>query len=383
MSYRKVVDGWMPDEEQPPQAGTTATSKETVKEKKAVPVDKQLLESSIIEAAGDDKEMADFLRDRYSKNDALAAKFVGGFTRTADYSRKTQELAAQRKEVEGQSAELKTQLDNARIALTSAETEKNKILSEVAGHRMTVGKAKSLLEFLQEKYQLTDEDLPGMSDLIETAKKGKPVDTTDPLTTRLAALKAEIKAEVEKSFVDALKPELGAMAHLPLVWQDIAYEHEQLTGKRLSFAEQQEILKIAREKNASLRAVWEEKYQISGDNGLRMQKRDENLKKQWESDRDKADAEKRQKEALEVVTPVKRELGDGAGISAAFKTKFRQFEMDPDKPASSGGDGVPSLKVEPGQHVRQSGAGRVPAAQRAAAKFLERQAGKSTGAKVA
>ena len=53
-----------------------------------MPVDKQILEQCIAEAAGDDKEMADFLRTRYAANDALAVKFVGGFTRTADYSRK-------------------------------------------------------------------------------------------------------------------------------------------------------------------------------------------------------------------------------------------------------------------------------------------------------
>ena len=42
-----------------------------------MPVDKALLDSCIAEAAGDDAEMATFLRDRYAKNDALAAKFVG------------------------------------------------------------------------------------------------------------------------------------------------------------------------------------------------------------------------------------------------------------------------------------------------------------------
>jgi hypothetical protein len=341
-----------------------------------MPVDKQLLESCIGEAAGDDKEMTDFLRDRYTKNDALAVKFVGGFTRTADYTRKSQELAEERKKVTGQSTDLTRQLEDSRRALVAAETEKNKILGEVAGHRMTVGKAKELFKFLQEKYALTDEDIPGMSDLIDTAKSGKPVDTTDPIADRFAQFKSELMKEMEKKFVDSMKPELGAMANLPLIWNDINREHEELTGKRMNLSEQQEILKIAREGNQSLRHAWEDKYQISGDDGLRMKKRDENLKSSWEKEREAAEADRRSKQALEVVTPAQRDLGNGPGISAAFKTRFKTFETDPDKPAVSRSDGLPTLKVEPGQHVRQAGDRGPSGAQRAAAKYLAKQTGK-------
>jgi hypothetical protein len=45
--------------------------------------------------------------------------------------------------------------------------------------------------------------------------------------------------------------------------------------------------------------------------------------------------------------------------------------MDPNK-AATPADGVPTLQVEPGQHVRQSNGNRIPASQRAAAKFLEK-----------
>ena len=75
-----------------------------------MPVDQKLLESCILEAAGDDAEMATFLRERYAKNDGLAAKFVGGFTRTADYTQKSQALAAERKQLETQSGTVVTQL---------------------------------------------------------------------------------------------------------------------------------------------------------------------------------------------------------------------------------------------------------------------------------
>lgn len=336
-----------------------------------MPVDKQLLESCILEAAGDDAEMTTFLRERYAKNEALAAKFVGGYTRTADYTKKSQALADERKQMEGQSA----QLANMRTALEAAETEKNGVLRELAGHRISTAKARELMKLLQEKYQLTDDDLPGMSDLIETAKKGKVVDNTDDLDTRLKTMREEMKKEYEGILTKTLIPELGSMAALPMVWGEILREHQELTGKPLNFAEQQEILAAAQSNKQGLRNAWEEKYQISsgswGD-GLRMQKRDELLKTTWASEREAADAAKRSADALNVVAPQNAELGDGPGISNAFKTKFRTFDMDPSKPAIAAGDGVPTLKVEPGQHVRTNGAGRIPASQRAAAKFLEK-----------
>jgi hypothetical protein len=334
-------------------------------------VDPKVLENCIVESAGDDAELAEALRAKLIKNDALAAKFVAGFMRSSDYTQKTQALADERKTFTSQAEELK----NARAALTAAESEKNQILQDLSKHRVSTAKARELMLILRDKYDLNDADLPGMSDLIETAKKGKPVDSTDDLDTRLATLKADIKKEVEADFVKTMMPELGSMAALPMIWQEINREHQELTGKALTFAEQQDILKSARAGEGSLRDVWEKKYQIApgewGD-GMRMQKRDEKLKQTWESDREKKDAEDRSKRALEVVSgPQKNDLGEGPGISAAFKTRFKQFEMDPNKAPVKDAGGVPSLEVKPGQHVRQDTGNRIPASQRAAAKFLE------------
>ena len=339
-------------------------------------VDKQLLEQCVLEAAGDDAEMADFLRKRYAANDNLAAKFVGGYMRTADYTKKTQELSSQRQQFEQQGA----QLDTVRKALEAAEKEKDGILKELAGHRIGTAKARELMKMLQEKYQLTDADLPGMSDLIETAKKGKPVDTTEDVDARIKAAVADAESRMEKKFAGAMVPELGAMAAMPLIWQEISREHQELTGKNLSYAEAQEILKSAREGGRSLRDVWEEKFQIGGDSGLRMVKRDERLKAQWQSDREKAEAAERDKRALEVVTPAQADFGSGPNVSPVFKTKFREFPSDPNaqpgqqQQQAVGKDGVPVVVAQPGQHVRQEGGGHKPTgAQRAAQKFISQQ----------
>jgi hypothetical protein len=333
-----------------------------------MPVDKQLLESCILEAAGDDAEMATFLRERYAKNDSAAAKFVGGFMRQSDYSKKTAEIAGQRTQFESTTQ----QLEQVRKALTDAETEKAKIMRELAGQRISTAKASELMKLLQEKYQLTDDDLPGMSELIETRKTGTPVDSTPSIDDRLKSFKTELMSEFKKEFGANLGSELGAMANLDIVWHDIGDQHRELTGKPLTAKERQEILKSAREENRTILSVWEEKYNVSGDTGLRMQKRDERLKAEWQSEREKAEAERASKAALEVVSPTQRDLGSGPGISQAFKTQFKTYEMDPNKqPQQAGGNDVPSVAVMPGQHVRQTGGDRgMSGAQRAAQKFL-------------
>lgn len=344
---------------------------------KGASVDKALLESCILEASGDDQEMATFLRERYGKNEALAAKFVGGFTRTQDYTQKTQALAAERQKF--QSTE--QQMTALRQQLEAAEAEKNKIMKDLAAGDITVAKARKMFEILHTKFELTDDDLPGISEMIATAKTGKVVDRTEDLETRLAAMLDDRMKQLEKKFVDSLGPELGSMASLPIIWQDISRQHQELTGKPLTISEQQDILKSAREGNRSLVSVWEEKFNIAGDDGLRMKARDERLRTQWEDDRKKKDAEDLQKRALETVNgrPKGPEM-DGVGISPAFKTNFRTYETDPQKPAVATGqsDGVPSLTVLPGQHVRQTGARGPSGGQRAAAKFLEQRTGGGT-----
>jgi hypothetical protein len=354
-----------------------------------MPVDKALLESCIAEAAGDDADMITYLRDRYAKNDAAAARFVGGFTRTADYTQKSQTLASERASLTASQKQLEARAAQAEKNLEAAEADKNKMMKDLAAGRITVAKAQEIGRILTEKYDLTDEDLPGISDLIATAKTHKVVDRSDDLDARLTSLREEITKELEGKFVKSLGTELGAMSDLDVIWSQIMYDHEQLTGKRITSAEQREILNLARSGDMkdeygnpirNLVGVWEKKFNIAGDDGLRMKKRDEKLRSDWEGERTKRDAEERSKHALETVTGGNKapDFGDGPGISAAFKTNFRTYEMDPSKPGTAAGDGIPSLQVMPGQHVRRTGDRGPSGGQRAAQKFIEQRSGAGT-----
>jgi hypothetical protein len=353
-----------------------------------VPVDKAVLEQCIVEQADGDAEYADFLRKRYAGNDALAVKFVAGYMRTADYTQKSQALAADRKKWESDSAGLTQQLETARQALDSVNTEKDKILKELAGHRITTAKARELMRMLQEKYEVSEADLPGMTDLIETAKTGRPVDSTPDVETRLTAMIGDLEKRLKGQFVDTLKTELGAMTDLDIIWPELAYEHEQLMGKPITAQERREILDGARKGEGSIRGVWEKKFNIDGDNGLRMQKRDERIiaenRTKWEAEQ----ADKISKKALEVVTPMPGEVAGGAGVSLAFRDREgkaqnlqgRDFYHPPGNSqfqGEAGKDGATTLSVMPGQHARVNASRGPTGAQRAAQKFLERGMSKS------
>jgi hypothetical protein len=343
-----------------------------------MPVDQAVLRQLVEEAAGGDQETVDLLLKKYAANDQLAAKFVAGRMTHADYTRKTQELADERKKYGDQS----TRLQQLEGQLAAAATEKDKIMQDLSQRRVTVAKASELMKILRDKYDLTNADLPGMDDLIETRKQGEVVDTAPDLDKKLAAFGTKLMSDMEAKFAGAMVPEIGSMAIMPVIWQRINDEHFELTGKKLSFAEQQEILKLAQSGTesslgkGSLMGIWQDKYNIDGDTGLRMQKRDERMKADWAKEQEVANAKRLQDEALNVVTPAQKDLGAGPGISAAFKTKFKTYEMDPEKPGTPMPGGDPSIKVLPGQHVRQDTGARIPAAQRAAMKHLANQQGK-------
>jgi hypothetical protein len=268
-------------------------------------------------------------------------------------------------------------METLRKQLETAQVEKEEILRDLAKKRVTVARASELMNILQEKYNLDDNDLPGMSDLIETRKAGTVVDSTPDIDAKLASFGDDLMKRMEQKFVTSLTPELGAMASLPLVWHEIDREHVELTGKPLSFKEKQDILAAARAGTdsslgkGSIMGIWQDRYQIEGPEGLRMKKRDEGLRKTWEQEREATEAKKRQDEALNIVTPQQRDLGAGPGISAAFKTQFKQYPQDPN--SAEAAKGIPSLEVQPGQHVRQTGDRGPSGAQRAARKYLTNQ----------
>jgi hypothetical protein len=236
--------------------------------------------------------------------------------RNRDYTQKSQSLADERRTLEGQVEQYRTQLE-------AAETDKAKVLKDLASHKVTVAQAHARLKHIKETYALSDDDIPAFGDLIDTTRSGRPVDSTPDIDQKLAAFKKEITTYL----TDKLVPELGGLAQLDIVWSGIRDEHRELTGKRLTAKEQQELLAEADKRGRagrpiSLPALWEEKYEVAN---LRQKHHDGELEKRL---RDKWDAEeqaKRSEAALAGVRPVGPDQ-QGLRTSQILDHKFKIHE---------------------------------------------------------
>lgn len=322
-----------------------------------MPVDREALRQAIRDIAGDDAGLYALLEEKISANDAAATQLVGGFMRNKDYTTKTQALADERRTLEGERNTLSGQVEQYRQLLEAAEADKAKVLRDLAAHKVTVAQAHARLKHIKETYQLSDEDVPNFGDLIDTKASGKPVDSSADLDARLAAF----ETKMTKYITDKLVPELGGMAQLDIVWSDIRDEHRELTGKRLSAKEQQDLLAEADRrgragKPISLKALWEEKYDAPS---LRMKKHDEELVKEHRAKWDAEMQAKRSEEAMAGIHPAAAETG--LRTSQILNHKFQVHE---ERPAAA-----PQTREVKSANERSALSG----AERAAKRYIERR----------
>jgi hypothetical protein len=317
-------------------------------------VDRDTLKTTIREAVGGDEELALLLEQKLAANDSVATQFLGGFMRNRDYTQKNQALADERRTMEGQ-------LDQYRGLLESAEKEKDKAMKDLAGHRISLAEAYQRLKNVKTTYALSDDDIPEYQDLIDTQRRGKVVDSSTDIDEKFAAFKKEMKDYLAQTLV----PELGGMAQLDIVWNDIREEHRELTGKRLTAKEQQELLSEADRRGRagrpiSLKGLWEEKYEVGG---LRQKNHDGNLEKELRAKWDAEQQAKISEAAMAGVRPVGPDQ-QGLRTSQIFDHKFKVHE---DAPAAAAAD---TKRVTPSASERQGLSG----AERAGKRFLERRA---------
>src|SRR5215475_7316218 len=152
-----------------------------------MPVDKETLKATLREAVGDDGELYAVLEQKLLANDQMATKFLGGYMRNRDYTQKSQQLATDRQDWEGKSKNMEGQLEQYRQMLEAAETEKGKVLKDLAAHRITVAQSNARLKHLKDVYQLSDDDVPDIPDQIKTFTSREPVDTSTDLDAKFSA----------------------------------------------------------------------------------------------------------------------------------------------------------------------------------------------------
>ena len=241
-------------------------------------IDQQALKDTLREALGGDGELYALAEQKLLANEKAATDFLAGYMRNRDYTQKTQALSDERKGMEDVKRTYEGQIDQYRQLLTEAEQGKQQVLRDLAQNRESLAGAYSRLQSIKRQYQLSDDDIPTYKDLIDTESKQKVVDHSLDIDQKIAAVKADIVNYLTQKLV----PELGGMAQLDIAWADIRDEHRELTGKRMTAKEAQELLADA-DKSAkagrpvSLKQMWEQKYDAAS---LRQKRHDEDLTKE-------------------------------------------------------------------------------------------------------
>lgn len=329
-----------------------------------MPIDKAALKEHIAEVTGGDSEFAKFLEEKYLANDAAATSFMGGFMRNRDYTQKSQALATDRGVFEQERRAYDGQIQQYKQMLEAAEAEKAKIMKDLAAHKVTVAQSQARLKHLKEFYNLSDEDVPNIPEQIETYQKGKVVDSSTDLDEKLAAFEKAFEKKITTFVTERLVPELGGMAQLDIVWNDIRDEHRELTGKRLTAKEAQELLNEADKRGRagrpiSLKAMWEEKYDAPS---LRQKHHDDDFEKKLREKWDSEQAAKISEAAMQGIRPGMQQQGLGLRTSQIFDHKFKVHEeAEP--------QAVPKLRETSSAAERQALSG----SERAAKKWIERR----------
>lgn len=276
-----------------------------------------------------------------------ANAFVGQRLRHADYTKKTQELADQRKSLEGSVA---TQVQEYATRLQQAETKMNQILRDLEQEKISRTTAEQRLQRVKTQYELSDDDIPP----VHVAEP--PARTSLDIDQKLTEFKTQFGKELTEKFVKEIMPELMSFPQISALQQDIIAEHQALTGKRLTAKDLNELTALA-PKAGGLYKAWEEKYGIAD---IRQQKHDEELtaknRREWEDEARRRASE----DALAGVRP--RETGESQFSTSPVLRGYRDRSKEETAEPAGNGKGKEATPAP-----------RLSGAERAAAKFVERR----------
>jgi len=294
-------------------------------------------------------------------NEKAAVQFIGQRFRHMDYTKKTQELADQRKSLEDKEKAVAATVQEYAQQAQAANEKAAKVIKDLEAAKITASTAAARIEAIKETYNLTDEELPSVTPAggVVPPKESKADGSFDK-----EAFAKELRASIIKDII----PELGGMMRAPSLMADIADEHKQLTGKRLTAADFDALIKKSSEGQISLQTAWEREYKIPE---LRQ---DEWRKAETAKIQQKLEDDWRQKQSEMALDTVKgRRNGPNQLEDSTSPVVGRQYESRAGEEVSNGhGTGNPPANPKPNvlPVQRQSGA------EKAAAKWIERsQAG--------
>lgn len=312
-----------------------------------MPVNRETLEQYVDEVAGGDMVIREAILKAIGEKDEAATRFVGGYTRTADYTQKRQADAeaarlAQAKVVEYEGA------------LQEADKKITKTMKDLATSRIDQATATARLNHIKDKYALGDDDIPTAAEVRLTGTTGRDVSVSKDGSVDIEERLKDFRGELMKSIGDKLIPELAGMARLDVIWEDVGQEHQHLFGKRLTRSEREELLEEAKRGVGSIEQLWEKRYKV-GDKRLEI--RDVENKARWEKEWHDAQVARRSQELIDGAHKPSPMEGPGSPV---FGRKYKTH-----------GDPIP----EPGKTVESIAPARNESpADKMARNYLNRRA---------
>lgn len=188
-------------------------------------------------------------------DEARANNFVGQRLRQSDYTKKTQDLAEQRRQID---VAVTQQVKEYADRLQEADGKLAKILKDYEAERISRATAENRLSTIATKYEIPKEDL---ADLISQPPNGAPPKHDGGGLTLEAV--SDLMAKREADLIKRLMPELISFPKISNIQQEIRERHLDLTGKRMTAREMDELMAEATKDNSGgLMGVWQTKYDI-------------------------------------------------------------------------------------------------------------------------
>ena len=311
-----------------------------------MPITKDQLQPLVAEIGFDGEKAEQFMADLLANQEA-ATKFVGQRLRHEDYTKKTTQVAEERKQLEKQATEQITQYAN---QLRNSQAMLDRVMKDLEAEKISTYTANQRLQRIKETYQLSDDDIPAL----ETKN---PAGTGGTQTLDIESKLSEFGSKLKADLIRSLQEDMLALPRITAVQSDIQDEHRELVGKRLTRAEMNDLLAEAEKGKRTLVDVWESKYDIGK---LRTDKSDADKKARWLKEwEDKQTAERTEK----AISGVRDRFVDSTKPITESRIFTKDFSRtDP----ADGGSAADKSK--------SAAAGKKTGAERAAEAYMARRA---------
>ena len=305
--------------------------------------DKATLLSYIDELGFSDALKANLLQE-LEADESRANNFVGQRLRQSDYTKKTTELADQRKALQ---TSVTGQVQEYAQKLQEADTRVANILKDLETEKISRATAETRLQRVKQQYEIPDEDIKAI------VAENQPQPGQRQNATGLTEEKlAEILAKREDELVKKLMPELMSFPRISAIQQEIRDQHYELTGKRLTAKDMEEMMNEA-PKTGGLVNAWETKFGIGG---IRQERHDKEVSDKAVS---KFQEEQKRKASEDAISSIHNQDSSKPISTSPVMRQYQDRSKDEAAPAANG-DGKAAER-------------RLSGAERAAVKWTERR----------